>query len=358
MALLIFSAAVGLTQDPEHVSSLLPSLSVAAPGGLLFGYLSARVAMAVLPRLSGQLSEGLLGFVFTFGVWIVAERLRLSAVLAVVTYGMVVAQLSPQRTEARDRVHVYSVWNTVVFMLNVLAFLLLGLQARAVVERLAPVELGRAMVFAGAVLLAVIVTRMLWLLVHNFGVRALYALRQREGPSLARSVLVGWCGMRGLVTLATALALPGNFPQRDLIVLTALTVVLGTLVLQGMTLGPLIRWLNLPPDDSLAREIAQTRAQLIDAALNSLTGDTSPPAQRMREIYQVERDAALRGERPNSAQPTERFKRLGLKAKRARLLSLRRSGVIGDDVFHALEHELDWQDLANAPPERFELDEA
>jgi CPA1 family monovalent cation:H+ antiporter len=164
--------------------------------------------------------------------------------------------------------------------------------------------------------------------------------------------------MRGLVTLATALALPEGFPQRDLIVLSALAVVLGTLVLQGLTLGPLIRLLHFPPDDSLAREVAQARAELIDAGLARIVSRNDEPAMRLRELYGAERAAALQGHRPRSTQPIDALKRETLVGQRARLAELRAAGAIDDDVFHTLEHELDWADLAMSPPERFEMDEA
>ncbi|MDQ7956924.1 MAG: cation:proton antiporter [Rhodocyclaceae bacterium] len=358
VALLIFSAAVGAMLHPASLGSLAPRLAVAAPGGLLVGCVMGRLGTWVMPLLYGRLSGAVASFVLAFGTWIVAERLELSAVLAMVACGMVVARYAPAHTPARDRIHVYSVWNTAVFLLNVLAFLLLGLQARAVVQRLAPEALGEALRFAGAVLAAVILTRIVWVMLHNVVLRWLYKRRGKRVPTVAQGVLASWCGMRGLVTLATALALPEGFAQRDLIVLSALAVVLGTLVLQGLTLGPLIRLLRFAPDDSLAREVAQARAELIDAGLARIADRRDEAAVRLRELYAAERAAALQGHRPRSTQPIDALKRETLIGKRARLAELRAAGAIDDDVFHTLEHELDWADLAMAPPERFEMDEA
>ncbi len=349
VALLIFGAAVGLSQREVQLGDIAPSLALAAPGGLLAGYLAGLFTLRVMPYLSGSL----FALTLNFGVWIVAERLHLSAVLAMVSFGMTVAYYAPSTGSPRDRIHIYSVANTVVFLLNVLAFLLLGLQARSVVEHLAPEALGKALLFAGAVLLTVLVVRMAWVMLHNVLARRFY--RRMPAPSVAQGVLVGWCGMRGLVTLATALALPADFVQRDLIVLTALIVVLGTLVLQGLTLAPLIRLLRFAPDDSLAREVAHTRADLLEAALAHIGTRDDDDARRLRALFSTERDAARLGERPRSSQTIDTLKRETLAVQRQRLVALRSSGAIDDDVFHTLEHELDWTELATTPPERFEM---
>ena len=355
VALLIFGAAVGLSQQEVKLGDIAPRLALEAPGGLVIGYLTGLLTLKVMPWLSGRLSGSLFVFALTFGLWIVAERLELSAVLAMVAYGMTVAYYAPGHSSARDRIHLYSVQNTVVFLLNVLAFLLLGLQARSVVERLTSERLSEALLFAGAVLLTVLVVRMAWIMVHNLLARRL--LRHLAPPSIAQSVLVGWCGMRGLVTLATALALPADFVHRDLIVLTAFVVVVGTLVLQGLTLAPLIRLLRFVPDDSLAREVADARAELIDAALTHISSRNDDDAQRLRVIYTAERDAARRGERPRSTRTIDSLKRETLGVQRQRLIELRSSGAIDDDVFHTLEHQLDWVEIAISPPDRFEMDE-
>lgn len=356
VSLLIFSAAVSLVMRETTLTRLIPELALAAPGGLLFGYVIARLMLPMTPCFSGQLSGAVLGFVMTFGVWIVAEKLHLSAVLATVAFGMYLGVHAPARGKARDRVHTYSLWNTAVFLLNVLAFLLLGLQARSIVAGMASDALIDALTFAGAVLAAVIVTRLGWVMLHRALVSGIYRRQGRPVPLWRQSLLVGWCGMRGLVTLATALALPDGFPQRDLIVLTAFTVVLGTLVLQGLTLAPLISLLRLTPDDSLRHEVAQTRAILLDAAL-ARVDDGSEAAMRLKEFYAAERDAALAGQRPHSVLPIDGLKRLGLQAQRDKLAELRAAGTIDDDVFHTLEHQLDWTEIAMTPPERFEMEE-
>ena len=146
--------------------------------------------------------------------------------------------------------------------------------------------------------------------------------------TLRHGVLVGWCGMRGLVTLATALALPANFPQRDLIVLTAFAVVLATLVVQGLTLAPLVRLLKLDGEDGLAAELAEVRADLAAAALATLEGETGRVADNWRYGFESARAAATSGD----SGPLEEKRRLGLAAlrrQRERLEALRNEQRVG-----------------------------
>ena len=166
----MFSAAVGPRAATRRLSDLLPSLALAVPGGLVVvGYLSGKAYVALAPRLAGTLGGRFFEFVSTFGVWVAAERLHLSAILAVVAFAVVVARHMPSRQSALDRVHSYSVWETTVFVLNVLAFLLIGLQAREIVLRLRPSERWEALGFGLVVLAVVIAVRVAWVLGHHAG---------------------------------------------------------------------------------------------------------------------------------------------------------------------------------------------
>jgi CPA1 family monovalent cation:H+ antiporter len=303
--------------------------------------------------MSGTVSAMLMGFIITFGAWILAERLHLSAILCVVAYGMTIARFLPVRTPPRERVSTYAVWEAAVFLLNVLAFFLMGLQASEIVSRLNPAEFSSAGGFAGIVFLVVVVVRFAWVMLYM----RVGAMRKKTAPGNAHAVLVSWCGMRGLVTLATALSLPGDFPERDLIVLSAFAVVLGTLVVQGLTLRPLIRFLSFAPDRSFAKEIAAARLQLIDAAEQSMADRSDHIADRLREAYEEERNIALDGDHPRERSESDALRRVNIAAKRAKLAALREDGTIDDDVFHALEQELDWAELAVTPPSDVELAE-
>ncbi|MDF2998262.1 MAG: sodium:proton antiporter [Xanthobacteraceae bacterium] len=359
VALLIFSAAVGAAGASQSHDGLVREIALAVPGGVLFGLAAGAAYLTVYPLLAGTLGATIFSFVTTFGVWIIAERLHLSAILAVVALAMTIARYIPERQSARERVHAYAVWEAVVFLLNVLAFLLMGLQARAIVTRLDPGQLGRALGFAALVLAVVILVRIAWVMLYNRAINLLFRLLDKpDAPTLAQGLIVSWCGMRGLVTLATALALPFDFPGRDLIVLSALAVVLGTLVLQGLTLGPLIRALRFPPDRSFDAELASSRVKLLDAAIAGLDGRNDDAAVQQRDVYAADRALALKGKDPRTVAAVDDARRRSIAVKRTELARMRRRGEIEDDVFHILEQELDWAELAVATPEDREIVES
>lgn len=359
VALLIFSAAVTAATSTETSTARMLGIAIAVPGGVALGMLFAGCYLMVAPRLAGTLGGRLLEFVASFGAWIIAERLHLSAVMTMVALAMTLARYGPERQSPRDRVHSYAIWEIVVFLLNVLAFLLMGLQARAIVLRHDLADLWPALTFAGLVLVIVIAVRLVWVLCYNrvvnYWPRLLGPLRP---PTLAQGIVVGWCGMRGVLTLAAALALPVGFPGRDLILLSALAVVLGTLILQGLTLGPLIALLKFEPDETFDEAVTKTRVALLDAVIRDLDGDKSEPAQRLREDYLSDRAIAERGLHPRAANEIDDLRRLGNATKRAKLAAMRRNGEIDDDVFHAMQEELDWIELAASPPDWVEIEES
>jgi NhaP-type Na+/H+ or K+/H+ antiporter len=167
-------------------------------------------------------------------------------------------------------------------------------------------------------------------------------------------LLMGWCGMRGLVTLATAFALPPNFPGRDPIVFAAFCVVLGTLVLQGMTLRPLLMRLRFEPDNSIEEEVSRARVAVMQAALDSLAGDTSPAAAAVREQYAAARTVAHNPNDPQQATEHDELRLRAIKHQRQALERLRTEGTIGDEAYHRLEEEIDWAELDAAPAGRFQ----
>lgn len=357
VALLIFAGAVSVVTADGSRAELIPELALAVPGGLLLGVVIGLALTWMMQWMRGTLSGTLLGFVMTFGAWIIAEHLHLSAILCVVAYGMTIAHLIPARTPPRERVSTYAVWEAVVFLLNVLAFFLMGLQANEIISRLNPAEISDAMVFAAAVFGVVVAVRVTWVMLYMQTNRFSGPHKTAKGIT-KHALLVSWCGMRGLVTLATALSLPTSFPQRDLIVLSAFAVVLGTLVVQGLTMGPLIQWLKFPPDNSFAAEIEAARVQLLDAAVGSMADRTDAHAQRLRDTYEEDRKIAMAGNHPREVSEFDALRRQNIAAKRAKLAELRHSGTIDDDVFHALELELDWAELAASSPHRVEMVES
>jgi CPA1 family monovalent cation:H+ antiporter len=305
-----------------------------------------------------------LQFLSTFGVWLLADALGLSAVLAMVAYAITLARSAPERMGARQRRSSYAVWEVAVFVLNVLAFILVGLQLRGILLRLDG-QAGHYALFAMAVLATAVLVRIIWVMGYyaaarwkdrHFGTRA--TPRPLSPRSVQGGIVIAWCGMRGIVTLAAALALPVGFPGRDLIVFASFCVVLGTLVAQGLTLRPLLSRLVLPRDESVEEEAALARAEAARAALDALgaSADADRDSEATRLLERVYRARLEAGALPGggAADPTGlgTLRRHTLAAERARIAALRREERIGDDAFHRVEEELDWAEAEADGPGR------
>jgi CPA1 family monovalent cation:H+ antiporter len=348
-ALLAYRIAVGAAMSGTFSGwTLLPTLLLTCGGGIVAGILLARAYLWITSHLTDLTIAIVMQFIGTFAVWILAERMGLSAIITVVSYAMTLARYAPARIGGRARIASYAVWDVAVFVLNVLAFVLIGLQLRGIVERIQGAEWQIYLSCAGAVCLAVILVRIVWVMSYNtvvrwkirrFGARS---PRPMMLPTPGSGLLVAWCGMRGIVTLAAALALPDDsFPHRDLIVFCAFCVVLVTLVVQGMTLGPLLRWLGLRDDGSVERELELARAETARAAITALEKQGPPAAA---ELLRREYQARIR---PENHEPDTlaALQRRAVQAQRQALVDLRAREVIGDDAFHAAEEELDLLEL-------------
>jgi CPA1 family monovalent cation:H+ antiporter len=359
-ALVVYRLAVATavsTVSLRHAAPVVVLMAVVSP---IAGWLLARLYLLGTAHVRDAASFTALTFVGTFGVWLLAERLGLSPIITMVAYGMALSREGSRRAAARNRVSTYSVWETAVFVLNVLAFVIMGLQARVVLDRLSGGNLPHALVVSGAVLATVILVRIAYVMAYNAVARRKprwFGIALTAGPTpptVAGGVLVSWCGMRGLVTLATAFALPSGFPGRDLIVLSAFCVVLGTLVIQGFTLRPLLERLGFEADVGVGREISRGRLGIMQAALDALAGERSAAAAAVRDAYLAARDVAARPDEPQAATEHDRLRMRAITAQRLTLHRLRDDGAIGDEAFHRLEEELDWAELDAAPAGSFQ----
>ncbi len=164
-------------------------------------------------------------------------------------------------------------------------------------------------------------------------------------PTAKEGLVIGWSGMRGIVTLAAAMALPAGLPYRDFFQLTAFVVVLGTLVIQGITLRPLLAFLRLPEDRTVETELLLARKTALKAALATVEGDDTPAAQRLRRGYEEALSHNRRGKHP-SARPANVLRQKAVAAARSAVEELRSTDAIGDHAYHMLEEELDWLDLS------------
>lgn len=357
-ALLLFGGALAVQQSGSFDGEVGLRLGIAVPGGMLFGYLCGMAMRYVSDFVSGTLGGSIVQFVSAFLVWIIAEHLHLSAVLAVVVCAMTVARDPNAMGSPRMRVHSFAIWATVVFLLNVVAFLLMGMQARTILAGLASEELREALELTGLVIVAIVAARFVMVMGWNWLARHYPAVRGNlEAPTVTQGIVVSWSGMRGLVSLATAFALPADFPQRDVVVLVAFGVVLATLVVQGLTLAPLIRLLKVDRIEDPNAEIAEARAALVEAALGRLDGVAGRPAAALAESYRLKRAARTD---PAAAGAMEEARELGLAvigAQRQALRRLRDEQRIGMDAYYVLLEEIDWRELTLLPEDERRIEE-
>jgi Na+/H+ antiporter len=376
-ALLVYRLAVGAAVSGAVVGwNALPMMLAVTAGSVLLGLVLSRVTLVLTVRIEDVPTAVIVQFCGTFAVWLLAERLHLSGILTMVVYAMAVSRVASDVIPARIRIPSYAVWEVVVFVLNVLAFILVGFQLKSIVARLDRSAWIEYAWVAAAVCAAAILARIAWVM----GVAAVSRWWCRPGPGGApgprdavalsprAAALVGWCGMRGIVTLAAALALPTGgeggtpFPYRDLILFTAFAVVLGTLVLQGLTLRPLMARLRLDDDGEVEREVRLARVATLRAALAATVAPAGTgTAALMRHRYELELrraeaelqgDASRAGGQPDAAaepwsppSADADAVRAAMAAERHHLSALRADGTIGDTAFQQVEQELDWREL-------------
>lgn len=350
-ALLIYRFAVAASAAGfASTWSLAGTLVAIGAGSVVLGLVLSRVVIFVTASIHDVATAVIVQFCGCFAVWLLAERLHLSGILTMVVFAMAVSRPAAQLIAARVRVPSYAVWEVAVFVLNVLAFILVGFQLRQIVERTTWTDyLG----VAAAVCIAVILARIVW--VSGAAAVSRWRCRPRNDGS-ARSVdvvamsgpaasIVGWCGMRGIVTLAAALALPVNFPYRDLIFFTSFAVVLVTLVAQGMTLRPLLLWLDVRDDGTVEREVQLARIETLRAALSAVAAcEGGESADLFRRRYEHRLHRAEKHEDEIDPADAE-LVRLATTAERQRLIELRDNATIGDAAFQQVEQELDMKEL-------------
>ena len=351
-ALLIFRLAIGaVAANHFSVGAVAPIFVLSVAGSLVVGPALGWIVLRLLARIEHAPTSIILQFVTTFGVWILADRIGLSGVLTMVCYAVTLARTAPQHMPARIRIPAYAVWETVVFLMNILAFIFIGLQIRPILESLQRANRNRYIAVAAVVLLTVIVVRLVWHMSFNAVIR----WRERRSgfrpprpmlrPTLGSGLVISWAGMRGILSLAAAMALPPGFPFRDLILLTAFAVVVGTLVLQGLTLKPLLRRLDLNDGDPVGQELAAARLRAYEAGLAMLDGDSSPAGVAIREEFAAHLMPDAHG-RENERAVHSELHRAALKAARRAVLEMRAKNEIGDDAFHLMEEELDWVEMS------------
>jgi monovalent cation/hydrogen antiporter len=291
-------------------------------------------------------------------------ELHLSGVLAVVAAGIYLGRRGPYVISPEVRLQGYAFWELVTFLLNGLIFALIGLQLPGIIERLSDYPVATLVFYGGLISLTVVLVRFLWVFPATYVPRWVSrSLRGRDpSPSPRAVTVIAWTGMRGVISLAAALALPlttntgAPFPRRDLILFLTFCVILATLVVQGLSLPALIRALGLEDDGSQEREEIQGRIGVAEAALARLEELANEDwvredtADRVRGIYNYRRSrfsARFDGDEEGLEERSVAYQRLTrelLRAQRKELIRLRNEGEISDEVMHRIEHDLDLEE--------------
>ena len=350
----VFAALTG----QFSAGAMVGQFALIASGGLAIGIAMGLLTTHLQARLSDPMLELATSLTTPFATYLICESLHVSGVLGVVAVGLYRSRWAHANSSAEARVNIRMVWRGVVFVVNCLVFILMGIRLPELAPTLFEQQSFSWGQLAGliAVLTGVaIVTRFAWVFVATYGVRLLVpSIRQHDPASARVSTVVSWSGMRGVVSLAAALALPAflpngdAFPQHDLAILLAFGIVFLTLVGQGLTLPSLIRALRIETDESGDRESAMARDAMRRAAIeaiNRLVVEHGIPAY---EAVGVRRFFTSRTLPPSSALAPDAEARLWLGAAAAQrevLLELWRNGEIGEDVMQQLEREIDLAEL-------------
>jgi len=342
-------------------------------GGVAVGLAVGWAIVGVRRRMEPNPTvENTISLLSPFAAYLPAEALNVSGVLAVVALGLYAGRQGPRFVSASTRLQAGAMWAMIDFLLNGLLFILVGLQLRTIASRIASHHLLDLILHAALLSLVVIAVRIVWV----FGTAYLPLLAQpkRKRPPLPpwpQIVIVAWTGTRGGLSLAAALALPlaafgkPGFPQRDLLIFLTFTVILSTLVIQGLSLPWLIRRLDLSDDGEEAREEAQAHQQGTQAALdrlNTLVEEEEMPQELVEDMrghiehrnarFAARADGSGDQERESQAVALHHLRREMVAAERKTVVGLRDDGTISDGVLQRIQKALDLEE------QRLELEES
>jgi CPA1 family monovalent cation:H+ antiporter len=359
-------ALAALASGEFHFGESIVQFLLVGVGGAVVGLAISYVTLRVMLYLKNASAEALLSLVTAFVCYFAAERLHFSGVIATVAGGLYAGRKLPRWATPETRMEAKALWDVALLALNALVFTLIGLQLPTVLGGLVgyrPVELGT---WAVVLTLAVIAIRFLWVFPASWLPRALIpGLAKRDPmPPLGAIVVLGWTGMRGIVSLATALALPLTlaggrpFEERPLIIFLAYAVILLTLVIPTLTLPALLRYVNLGDTDEREQEEIRARLAMAQAAaeqISRLREEETYSEVVLSEISRrYERQLArmapnLEANASSSIVPTEQQSRALMlelfEAERSVIHELRSRGELFDEVYHQLGEELDLEAL-------------
>jgi CPA1 family monovalent cation:H+ antiporter len=351
-----FAVAAAMTGVFDPVVATGAFLAVSA-GGIGVGLVAGWGLAWLAPRLRDTHLETAASFLAAWGSYILAEQLHVSGVLATVVCGVWFGWRRHEVLSARTRLEARAAWGFVVFVMDALVFILIGLSLHGVLQRIGP---GQAEVLAPAalaVVATVIVGRFVWVFPAAQLSRPPWVRKRDPVPPAAVLTVISWAGMRGVVSLAAALALPAGFPGRDAVIVLTFAVILGTVLLQGVTLGPLIRRLGLGDGEGEGEHPAvQARLAAERAALAAIEHRAADPLDgaMAADLLAEYRDRA--GTTVGDAGPTLAARRAAREARlvlrlhaneaaRVHLVAQSRAGELDDDALAVVVEELDLEDL-------------
>jgi monovalent cation/hydrogen antiporter len=337
-----------------------PRFVLTGIGGIAVGLIVGMVLRWVRRRLDDPPTEITISLFSGFAAYIPAEELGLSGVIAAVTVGLYMGWHSAELTTATTRMQGQGAWEVLTFLLNAVLFILVGLQFPGLVRDLEGFSTGELLLYATAVSVAVIVVRLAWVFLISHVLPWLLP-SEHPTPPWRVTTLVGWSSMRGAVALAAALAIPTTvdggaaFPDRNLVIFLTYSVILATLVLQGLTLGALISALRLRSDGLDEQEEVLARMRMAEAGLariDSLTEDgwvsvdTAERTRAMREFRRRRFAARMDGDSSidERSQRYQRFMHEVIAAERDALVLMRNAGEITDEVRRTVERDLDLEE--------------
>ena len=356
-----FATAIVVHKQVPTVSTGILTLAWLTAGGIALGLLVGFVAYHIERRIDDGPIEITLSILIPYAAYLAAEQVHASGVLAVVACGLFLSRRSANFFSPSVRLQAWSVWESLNYVLNGLVFVLIGLQLPEIRASIRGYSLSTLVVDGAVFSVLLILLRLLWVF-PGAGVAWLVRTRllhQRERrPRPRQTFILGWTGMRGVVSLAAALALPAlladgsPFPQRDLIVFLTFCVICVTLVLQGVTLPPLIRAFGLAGAAGPNCEEQEARRIMIDAAVSHLNDAKEKDSEEAAALYEDltrhyhQRLASLEHGEVNQGQITDHDRHLelsleALRVERETAVRLRDEGRINDDVLRLIERELD-----------------
>jgi monovalent cation/hydrogen antiporter len=359
-----FGIAMVVTGQTPAVTSGLLRLAYLTTVGVAVGLVIGEIVHWVEHRIDDAPIEIALSILTPYVAYLAADSIHASGVLAVVACGLYLSRRSSHFFSPSVRLQAWAVWDSLTFILNGLVFVLIGLQLPYILEAIRDHSLGKLLAYGALFSALLILLRVIWIFPGAYLANLIRrrVLHQKEKLPPPRQIfVVGWTGMRGVISLAAAIAMPqvlangAPFAQRNLIIFLAFIVILVTLVLQGLSLPPLIRALGLAGASAPNPEEREARLAVLRAALNYLEEAKKKDKPEFAETYDdlaqhyshrlttlVDKGESLEdGIRPDFHRRFVDLSRELLRVERQAAVHLRNEGRIGDELLRQLEHELD-----------------